>query len=124
MLSRLMSTSTFNYQDLKKCIKYYQNHIRCHHIGYVTINIDEITWMIDLIEKYVPKEVLGEPMQVSMEICENDIDRDEYAKEKEEDLKKSEKGFHCRICGTRWDTKSEAKACVRSHEMLNKKGRR
>lgn len=38
--------------------------------------------------------------------------------------KKEQKPYHCRVCGTRYYSKSEAKECVRGHEWQNRRGRR
>lgn len=45
--------------------------------------------------------------------------------ERFEDIRKMIKGMvACRVCGTRYFSKQEAKACQRSHEWQNKRGRR
>ena len=52
----------------------------------------------------------------------------ESIKEKEEEIQEAkmqaEKTFPCRICGTRYMNKAEAKACARSHDWQNRRGRR
>ena len=44
--------------------------------------------------------------------------------EHEEPIKKIEKHFACRICGTRYCQRQEADECRRGHEWQNRKGRR
>ena len=53
---------------------------------------------------------------------------DEEMTDEEWDRKKQEAWdetkFHCRICGTRYDSKQEAKECQRNHEWHNRRGRK
>lgn len=38
--------------------------------------------------------------------------------------KQEPKMYHCRVCGTRYQSKQEAKECVRTHDWQNRRGRR
>ena len=38
--------------------------------------------------------------------------------------KQEQKMYHCRVCGTRYQSKQEAKECVRTHDWQNRRGRR
>lgn len=52
----------------------------------------------------------------------------ENIKELEEKIQEAkmhaEKMVPCRICGTRYMSKAQAKACVRSHDWQNRRGRK
>ena len=49
-----------------------------------------------------------------------ETDEERFRKEKENAWRM----YPCRICGTKYADKSEAKQCARSHEWQNRKGRR
>lgn len=40
------------------------------------------------------------------------------------DTKKDAKVYHCRVCGTGYESKAEAKQCQRKHDWQNRKARR
>ena len=60
------------------------------------------------------------------------LNEDEYASwftvhgetQPQEERKKPERIFHCRVCGTGYQSKQEAKECVRTHDWQNRRGRR
>jgi len=47
-----------------------------------------------------------------------------WAEEMHEAKRRAESMVACRICGSRYISKQEAKACMRSHEWQNRRGRR
>lgn len=47
-----------------------------------------------------------------------------WAEEMQEAKRRAESMVACRACGNRYFSKQEAKACMRSHEWQNRRGRR
>lgn len=59
----------------------------------------------------------------------NEEDYEAWEKEntetrQEEPCKPIPKKYHCRVCGTPYDSRQEAKECQRTHEWQNRKGRK
>ena len=57
--------------------------------------------------------------------CEENMPTEETDEERFEKKKEEAwRTYPCRICGTRYESKSEAKQCARSHDWQNRRGRR
>ena len=62
--------------------------------------------------------------RLALVIQDNKEQIEKMTEEIQEAKKQAEKMVPCRICGTRYISKAEAKACARSHDWQNRRGRR
>lgn len=91
-----------------------------------TISLDRLLAVIRLAQK---AGVTFEEADAAMRRAEQDYQELEKAAVSpsevlQEARKQMESLVACRVCGTRYFSKQEAKACQRSHEWQNKRGRR